>query len=203
MKVLFIVLVFVLMACSKSTEPITPLVHIRGTVIDESIDKPINNILMHLNRINQDNASAIIDSIRTDKSGKFHFEYEPMDKSKFTLELWINYLFSDSEFSSIRTEIPVNSTINKSIFLYEYTELELVLKTDNPLSPTDRFQIDLPKISTSGFGPIQDTLFITPNAKGNFHNQVKFTYDRNGVNHIVLDSVYCPIETCTRFVINY
>ena len=202
MRILFISLIFVFLACSKSTEPITPLVQINGTVFDESIDKPINNILMHLNRINQDNASAIIDSIRTDKDGKFHFEYELLDKSKFTLELWINLLFRNSKYSSKFTEIPVNSTTNKNIFLYEYTELELVLKTDNPLSTSDRFQIDLPGVSTGGFGPIQDTLFGA-RAKGNFYNQIKFTYDRNGVNHTLLDSAYCPIETKTRIVINY
>ena len=203
MRILVIIFVLFCLSCSKSTEPINPVIQISGNLIDESIQRPIDNIQIHLNRYNENKISAIIDSARTDRNGIFHIEYKPLDESQFQLELWVNFLFRNLKFSSKRIKIPINTKINETIYLYEYTQLEIVLKTNNPLTPTDTFKIDLPGISSGGLGAISELPFKTNLAKGNFFNTIKFTFYRHGIKNVIIDSIYCPTEVKTNMVINY
>ncbi len=91
MKNLFFLGFFLLFGCAQPTESTTSLIHVQGIVWNESTEQPIENILVQLNKYDQRGFSWVLDSVRTNVTGDFHFAYVPLDTTRFILQIFANY----------------------------------------------------------------------------------------------------------------
>lgn len=133
----------------------------------------------------------------TSSDGNFNIFYDAGDDQN-SLAFYINKEPYNNLYSiNLLNILPGTQIKNKVYTVYQNTTLQVTLNSQIPLEPRT-YTLQLPGIGTS-----VDTTLVTTRAKGNFYNIIKLNYSIDNNHFEIIDSVYCPINTITNYVLNF
>jgi hypothetical protein len=168
-----------------------------GLIINESTGNTIPNLGINLKMGSSSwGGYEIVESAITDKDGKFHLKYDAKNYRN-SLHVYINDEPYMGRYSTSNFSIMPGDKIEKDVKIFQNTTLKVKMSSAYPLNKKE-YTLWLPGLGTS-----VDTALTTHHAKGNFYNEVRLVYNRNGEYHEISDSVYCPINEVTTFILTY
>ena len=198
-KYSFLVFLIAVFACESSFEVEDLNIFVTGRIINESTGQPAKGINISLRIFTgsgwQGGSNHVLANARTDDNGIYHLTYRGENTGNGTY-LYLNDEPYDANYSTEYFSI-FNGDSYFENSLWQNTILTVHMSSQNPLEPRT-YTLWLPGVGTS-----VETVFTSNRAKGNFYNTVRLNYTRNGMNYEIIDSVYCPINEETDFVLKY
>ena len=204
MKKGIIILIMALypLSCDILSPPIDGKTEISGRIINESTGEFVDNISLILvkgigNGFGDGSGSyQTVAQTKSDNKGNFYLFYDAKDDQNL-LAFYINKEpYSDLYSIDLKNILPGTKIKNQIYSVYQNTKLKVSINSQIPLEPRT-YTLWLPGIGTS-----VDTVLTITRAKGNFYNIIKLSYSMHNDNYEIIDSVYCPINTTTNFVLN-
>jgi hypothetical protein len=200
--IIFIFIAIYLIGCNLIQPPVDGKTEIIGKIINESTGEVVPNIsLILVKGIGSGfgyggGGYKTVAQSNTNVDGNFNIYYDAGDDQNL-LAFFINKEpYNDLYSLELLNITPGTRIKNKVYSVYQNTTLKVTLNSQFPLEPRT-YTLLLPGIGTS-----IDTVLVTTRAKGNFYNIVKLNYTIENSNFEIIDSVYCPINTITNYVLN-
>jgi hypothetical protein len=174
---------------------------ISGKIIDESTGAVVDNLSLILAKgfgsglgYGGGGYKTVAHST-TDKDGNFYLFYDSNDDQNI-LAFYINKEPYNHLYSNSLQNISPGSKLKIQIYsVYQNTTLKVSLKFITQPKPNS-FTLWFPG------GGTNDTLGRTNRAKGNFYNFIRLNYTIDHQHYEVVDSVFCPIDSVTNFVLS-
>ena len=193
---------FYFYGCEVLSPPIDGKTEINGRIINESTAESVDNISLVLVKGVGSGLGyggggyKTVAQTNTNVDGNFNIYYDAGDDQN-SLALYLNKdPYNDLYSIELLNITPGSQIKNKVYTIYQNTTLKVTLNSQIPLEPRT-YTLSLPGIGTS-----IDTVLVTTRAKGNFYNTIKLSYTIENRNFEIIDSVYCPINTTTNYIID-
>lgn len=197
-KYMYIVFLFATIACDNSLEIEDININVSGQIINGSTQAPLKGMSVVLKVFTGSGwtgSSHIVASAITDNNGEYRLSYEGKDNNN-GVHIYFNSSPYTGDYSTDRFSVS-NGKHDFRTILYQNTGLSVIMRSQNPLE-SRTYTLWLPGVGTS-----IDSMLGTNRAKGNFYNEVRLNYTRDNVHYEVKDSVFCPINKNTRFILYY
>ena len=197
-KYMYVVFLFATIACDNSLEIEDLNIKVSGQIINGSTQVPLKGVSVVLKVYTGSGwtgGSSVVASAITDHNGKYKLNYYGKDDNN-GVYIFLNSSPYTGDYSTDWFSVSNGNNDFKTI-LYQNTGLTVYMRSTNPLEPRT-YTLWLPGIGTS-----VDSILGTNRAKGNFYNEVRLNYTRDSVHYEVKDSVFCPINENTRFILYY
>jgi|GEM_PF-5434529 len=199
--IILILMAFHPFGCDILSPPNDGKTEISGKIINESTGKVVDNISLILVKgigdgsLLGNNGYKIVAQTNSDNDGNFSIFYNA-GNDKNLLVFYINKEpYNDLYSGQILHITPGTKIKNKNYSVYQNTSLKVSLKFTTQPEPRS-FSLWFPG------GGTNDTSGVTTRAKGNFYNTIRLNYSIDDKQFEVVDSVFCPIDTITNFVLN-
>lgn len=195
---MYIVLLLTTIACDSSLEIEDLNINVSGHIVNGSTQAPLKGVSVALKVFTGSGwtgSSYVVASAVTDNMGEYKLSYYGKNDNNGVC-IYFNSSPYNGDYSTDWFSVPHGNHDFRTI-LYQNTGLSVIMRSQNPIEPRT-YTLWLPGIGTS-----IDSILGTNRAKGNFYNEVRLNYNRDNVHYEVKDSVFCPINENTRFVLYY
>jgi hypothetical protein len=200
-NIIFVFMALYLIGCDLIQPPVDGKTEISGRIINESTGKVVDNISLILVKGFGSGFGyggggyKTVAQTNTNVDGNFNVYYDAGDDQNL-LSLYINKEPYNNLYSvELLNILPGTKIKNNNYSVYQNTTLKVTINSQVPLEPRT-YTLWLPGIGTS-----IDTVLVTTRAKGNFYNTIRLNYSIDNQHYEFVDSVYCPIDTVTNFIL--
>jgi hypothetical protein len=176
-----------------------------GVVIDVTTQQPVSGALVQLltqkREILTYGGYSLVDSVRTDKDGKFSFSFQADDDFMYDLQAKAKRYIEQGDLTGVIN----GKKNNKTLFLQPEAFLKAHIKR---LTPPGKFLLIFLLNPNNGVQPGFNMDFVDTTivrlVRGNSTNIVEWSiYDKNNTESLHNQLIYCPAHDTTTFSIEY